>query len=249
MAEFDFREFTATKEDKKDSSSKVKYFNSLKNDGDETLVRFNYDSDKDFKVVSVHRVEDNGRFMSVSCLRELYESKADSKCPFCKLGDKYPVKIKTYVQMIEYTRDEDGNVVVNPVIWERGSAFVTDLLGAFNDGITNGLFPAGTSLRDVVFKVRRSGKPRSSDTRFFLTAGNPSIYPEAVYIKDFSAFDGYDASKHAYWVKSVEDINRFLETGTFKTEEAKEEAAPAPAVETKPAEEVAPKAAPRKINL
>lgn len=248
MAEFDFREFTASKEDK-GSSSKVKYFNSLVKDGDETLVRFNYDSDKDFKVVSTHRVEDNGRPMVISCLRELYETKADSKCPFCKLGDKYPVKIKTYVQMIEYTRDEDGNVVANPVVWERGAAFIKDLLDAFNEGITDGVFPRTTSLRDVVFKVRRSGDKGSTGTRFHLRVGNPAMYPESLYVKDFTAFDGYDASKHAYWVKSVEDINRFLETGTFKTEEAKEEAAPAPAVETKPAEEVAPKAAPRKINL
>lgn len=264
MAEFDFLEFTS-KEDK-GSSAKVKYFNTLKNDGDETLVRFNYDSSSDFKVVSVHRVESDGKFLSVSCLRDMYEKKDEKcSCPFCRNGNKYPVKIKTYVQMIEYTKDENGNVVANPVVWERGSGIVNDILGAFNDGVTNALFPKDTPLRDVVFKIRRQGKAHSTDTRFVISAGNPIMYPDTVYTKDFSSLEGYDASKHVYWVKTADEINRFLETGSFKEkEESKEDgsvskAAPAveepapipetPVEEAAPAPQPTPQAAPRRVQL
>ena len=221
MAEFDFTEFTASKDG---SNTKVGYFNSLKDDGDETLVRFDYDTSTDFKVVVVHRVEKDGKHSQVSCLRDMYEKKDENcKCPFCRQGDKFPTKVKAYVRMIEYSRDADGNVIVTPVVWERGSGFYNDITGAIKDGVSNGLIPDGTSIRDIVFKVRRSGKAKSSDTRFFLTAGNPKMYPEDVYVKDFSGFEKYDASKHAYWVKTAEEMERYIETGSWKKPEAGDE--------------------------
>jgi len=241
MAEFDFTEFTASKDG---SSTKVGYFNSLKDDGDETLVRFDYDTSADFKVVVVHRVEKDGKHSQVSCLRDMYEKKDEHcKCPFCRQGDKYPTKVKAYVRMIEYSRDADGNVIVTPVVWERGSGFYNDISGAIKDGVDNGLIPAGTSIRDIVFKVRRSGKAKSSDTRFFLTAGNPKMYPEEVYTKDFSGFEKYDASKHAYWVKTAEEMERYIETGSWKKPEAGDEEAQInnpSGIEEAPVEEPAP---------
>ena len=259
MAEFDFTEFTASKGGSGAKRTKVGYFNSLKDDGDETLVRFDYDTSADFKVVVVHRVENDGKHSMISCLRDMYEKKDENcSCPLCRLGDKYPAKVKAYVKMIEYSRDAEGNVIVTPVVWERGSGFYNDIVGAIKDGVSNGLIQDGTSIRDIVFKIRRSGKAKSTDTRFVVSAGNPALYPESVYTKDFSGLDGYDASRHMYWVKTAEEINRFLETGSWKKPEADNTedsddtptevaAAPVASVVTERSESVSP--SPRRVHL
>ena len=50
MINIDFTDFTNTKPARTSGEkSKVKYFSSLKDDGDETVVRLDYDSPKDFK--------------------------------------------------------------------------------------------------------------------------------------------------------------------------------------------------------
>ena len=228
--EYDFSEFAAKQAEKDNSSSqgngscsKVRYFNALKNDGDEVIVRLNYTGVNDFKVVPCHRFKVENRWMNVACLRNLYETKEGSNCPLCKTknSDDYPVKSKTFLQMIVYARDEKGNLTVEPVVWERPAAAVNDFIGALNDGVSNLFFPKDTDLHDVIFKVRRSGAAGSRETKYIVTAGNPMAYPEDVYKKDFSGFKGFDSTKFGYFVKTPEEMEYFLQTGSFKKAEKK----------------------------
>lgn len=207
---------------------RVQFFKSLKKDGDEAIIRLAHNSRGDFEVVSLHKVKtNNNRFVNVSCLRDLYEKKETCGCPLCKSENKdyAKVKSKVFVKFIEYTTDKDGKVVATPQVWERPTRFIEEIVGAFNDGVSNGLFPATTKLSDVVFKVRRSGAEGDTETKYYLTAGNPTIYPEAVYAKDaLSAFDNYDLTRACYTVKTAEELDKFLATGDF---EAKEKPVPA----------------------
>lgn len=216
------------------AKKKVQYFNSLKNDGDETLVRFVYTSADDFKVVPVHRVQDGKRFVNVACARGQYEAKDTCGCPLCraKEGDKYlyPAKVKTFLNVLEYTKDEEGNLVATPKVWERPAAIIDEILGAFNDGVSNLLYPKGTPICDVVFKIRRTGTGLG-DTKYHIASGNPAVYPETAYTKDFSSFEGFDASQLSYYKKTSEEMEEYVANKHFpeitKKEESKQQAAPA----------------------
>lgn len=206
------------------AKKKVQYFNSLKNDGDETLVRFVYNSADDFKVVQIHRVPDGKRFVNVACVRGQYESKDTCGCPLCKAkeGDKYlyPAKVKTFLNVLEYTKDEEGNIVATPRVWERPAAIIDEILGAFNDGVSNLLYPKNTPICDVVFKIRRTGTGLG-DTKYHIASGNPAVYPETSYSKDFSSFEGFDASQLSYYKKSTAEMDEYVANKHFP-ESAKE---------------------------
>ena len=183
---------------------KVGYF-SLKNDGDVALVRFAYKTSAEFNITTVHTVEIDGRYKRVSCLRESGKEPV-SKCPLCEAGEK--LYSKFYVKLIEYTKDESGNVVATPKVWERPSGFAQQLEPLCAE--------YGGDLCDHIFKIKRRGAKGDMQTTYDVMYANPELYKESVgYVKDFSAFDNFDLSRHSYYVKSFEEISEFLETGKF----------------------------------
>ena len=205
----------------------VGYFNSLKNDGDEAIVRLNYETKADFKVVTVHRVKVGDFYRNVSCLKGAYDT-ADV-CPLCAKGNK--VLTKVFVSLIDYTKDDAGKVVATPKVWERPVGFVQDILDALKDALDDGFVTPTTKINDVVFKVRRSGEKGSIDTKYRIKVCNPSVFPESIYVKDFSAFEGFDMAHHSYSNKTAEEMKTFIETGKF----------PERVKETKPAQKEEPK--------
>ena len=114
---------------------KVGYFNSLKDDGDETYVRFDYDSKQDFDVVPVHKVKIDDKWRNVECLKKDLKSPADS-CPFCEA--KYKLSVRIFVRLIEYVKDDAGNVTVQPNVWDRPTGFVDSITEAMRDAISDG---------------------------------------------------------------------------------------------------------------
>lgn len=233
MANINFTDF----ESKRDRSSfgdrpRVGYFNSLKDDGDETLIRLNYEAKKDFEVVTVHRVVLDGRWRNVECLKNPYET--DDKCPLCASGDR--MKTKIFVQLLQYSRDEQGNITYEPKVWERGYGFVPELMDTIADAVEDGKVPAGTPISDLVIKVKRVGAKGSLDTKYKLKVMQPAVVPEDVFKKDFSAFEGFDSSHHDYMKKTAEEMGYFLEHQEFP-ERAKPASKPAEApAAPKPAE-------------
>ena len=216
MANINFTDFETKKESRNFGDRvKIGYFNSLKEDGDETLIRLNYSTKADFKVTTVHRLLVDNKWRNIACLRGPYDT--NDKCPLCASGDK--MKSKIFVELLEYSKDENGNIKAEPKVWERGTGFVPELLEEMADAIEDEKITPGTLIRDVVLRVKRVGAKGSLDTKYKIKVMQPAVVPENVFTKDFSAFEGFDAAHHSYQNKTAEEMAYFLETKTFPTVE------------------------------
>ena len=189
---------------------RVGYF-SLKDDGDEAVVRFAYDSPDEFDIMTTHQTQIDGRFRRVNCLRDFNEPV--DKCPMCKAG--VPIQQRFYIKLIEYVMDENGEIEVVPKVWERPTSYVT---------ILNNLFIEYEDIKDFVFKIKRSGKKGSLQTTYSILPANQKIYNESRYEKDFSGFEGYNVLGSALLNWDAEKMKESLGDTETKEEE------PAPVV-------------------
>ena len=205
MSVYSYESFLMNKAEKTSAKptskfQKVGYF-KLSNDGDSTLVRFAYKDKSEFEIATVHVVEGYKR---VVCLRDAKDPV--TKCPLCEAGEK--LYNKFYVKLIEYTKDENGNIVATPKIWERPAGFAQTLDSLCTE--------YGGALSDHIFKIKRRGAKGDTNTTYDVMYANPELYKESVgYVKDFSAFENFDLSRHSYYVKSFEEIAEYCETGKF----------------------------------
>lgn len=193
---------------------KVTFFNGLKDDGDEIIVRFAYESPRDFDLNTVHRVKgklNDGKeiYKSISCLREATDPL--SKCPLCEKGEK--IASKFFVKFLEYTKDEAGNVVHHAKVWERPANFARALVSKVEEAIEMGVYAPGTPISNIVFKIKRRGVKGSLQTTYDIIPTNPIVFKPEVYVPDFSDFADYKVAGSAYLEKSFDEINTFLVDG------------------------------------
>ena len=158
---------------------KVGYF-SLKQDGQEAIVRFMHDSPDDFDIVGVHRVQIEDRIRAVNCIGS--EKDPSKECPLCESGNSRTYRF--YIHLIEYVRDQAGNIVATPKIWERSTTYINRFVNLINEY---------GPLSDVVFKVKRNGAAGSKDTTYDIMFANPNVYRADLYKKDSNAFNGFKA--------------------------------------------------------
>lgn len=182
------------------NTSNVSYF-SLKNDGDEAIVRIMHDSVDTFDIHTVHTVKVNDKFRKVECIREPHQPL--NACPLCEGGEKIQQRI--YIQMIQYVVD-NGQIVPKAVVWERPASTYAKKLKALIDeyGV----------LSDYIFKVKRNGAAGSMDTSYELMLGHPNLYPNDKYPK-VNLFEGYNSLDHAVMNKGYNDMVTFINTGNF----------------------------------
>lgn len=195
----------------KDEFKKVGYFNSLKDDGDEAVVRFAYDGIDDFDIQTIHVVEVDGKFRRVACLRKSVSDKSD--CPLCGSGDY--AKDKVYIKLLDYVKDESGNIVAEAKVWERPAKFIQKIVSGFTQATEMGVYPMTSNISDVVFKIKRVGGKGSTDTYYDVIPANPNVYKSDIYAKDFSDFEGLDLAHHSYSNKTAEEMDEYLKTGAF----------------------------------
>ena len=184
--------------------SNVGYF-KLVDDGDEAIVRFDYDSPSELVMAHVHdEPVGNNKHRRVLCLRE--NARDDmAKCPLCSRGDKYFAKV--YLKLIEYAKDEHGKVVAQAKVWERPESFADEIVEYINNY---------GGIKDVVFKIKRKGARGSMDTNYILTPMPSTIYNEANgYAKDFSEFENFYLYPHSFMSKTKEEIEEYIATGEF----------------------------------
>lgn len=207
MAKLDYSSYesVSTKTNSKQRSN-VGYFNSLKDNNDSTIVRFAYSSPAEFDIVTVHKVQVDGKWKSVSCLKGPYD--AVDNCPLCKAGVKLNRKI--YIKLIEYVKDANGQVVAQPKIWERPAEGKND----FAKKLANFINVYG-DLRNMVFQIVRNGYKGSMDTTYDILPVNAQIYPENIYVKNFSDFDSLDLAHHSYLEKNFDELSQYVATGSF----------------------------------
>lgn len=185
----------------KSTSPKVAFF-SLKNDGDEAIVRFNYGSVTELSKTTIHTFFDKGtnKWTNVDCLKG--QNDTVDACPICKSGTK--PSLRSFIQLIVYTKDAAGNVVCTPSIWNAP--------GKFANSLSSYITEYG-DLRDCLFKLKRVGSGTS--TTYSPIYLNPMVYKDDIYKKDFSVFVDYSPKGKCYKVKSFEDLQSVVLTGAL----------------------------------
>lgn len=201
MAKISYEAFQKVQEEQ-DSGSGVGFF-SLKNDGDEAIVRIMHDSPEDYDILSVHPIKVGDKYTKVECIDDNVH--ADS-CPLCR-AEGVKLQYRFFVHMIQYVKDEQGNIVSKPVVWDRSAREMSTKL--------NALIQEYGPLSDCVFKVRRNGKAGEKTTTYEIMFGNPNIYRSDLYPKDSVVFKGYSASGKQVMIKTADEMRHFLSNGTF----------------------------------
>lgn len=188
-------------------------FFTLKNDGDEAIVRIMHDSPEDFDILAVHQTTVDGKFRNVSCLRS--PSDPMDMCPFCAANKKFATRL--YIHLIQYVRDENNQIVAQPKVWERSTAYAKQLAEYINEY---------GPLSDMIFKIKRSGAKGSMDTTYTIIPANAKLYPEDIYVKDAEALADYQALGHAVLDKNYEEMIAMLD-GAPTTQQSAAPARPA----------------------
>lgn len=205
MAQISFDVAKQLAETQNSGGNSVSFF-TLKNDGDEALVRILYDNTSEFEIFAVHEVEVpiNGskRRRKISCLRNPQDS--IDMCPLCAAGNS--TKNSFFIKMLQYTQNEQGQIQVTPVIWERSISYATKL---------KNLLDEYGPLSDCIFKIKRSGAAGSRDTTYEFFFGNPKMYPNEVFVKDTSGFDNYKILGTLVQDRTYDDIMTFVNAGNF----------------------------------
>lgn len=183
----------------------MSYF-SLKNDGDEAIVRILHDTTDSFDIFACHQAKYNGKDRYVNCLRDPHDPV--EKCPFCEAGEK--LSYQFYIHLIEYVTGENGQIIPTAKIWQRGMSYANTI---------KNLISEYGNLSDVVFKIKRSGAAGSRDTTYSIMMANPNVYRSDLYPK-VDLFGDYQVLGAAVLNKSFEDMNTYINTGAFPTPNA-----------------------------
>lgn len=216
MAIFSYDDIVKKNDNTNFKERKVQYLNSfLKKDGSEVIVRFPYTSTKQFDFVSIHKTQVGDKFKNIFCLRTSPKEPLDN-CPLCsgkKLnGESYEApKTRFFIKLIAYIKDEKGDIVVTPCIWEQ-SAFSKGGASRIVRMLADLLNDYG-NLQEVPCKITRSGEGLS--TEYDIRPVNPVVYSAEMFPIDFSAFEDFTLKGIGYTERSFEDLQTLVETGEF----------------------------------
>lgn len=184
-----------------DGNFRVGFF-SLKNDGDEAIVRIMHDSTDTFDIVTTHPVQIGNKYRRVNCIRDPRDPL--DNCPLCKSGSK--IQQRLYIHLIQYVKDDQGNIVPQGKVWERAASYAVTL---------KNLIDEYGPLSNCIFKIRRNGEAGSMQTTYSILYGNPQVYRNDIYPTDPSIFEGYSAVGTAVMDKNFDELAEFMATGEF----------------------------------
>lgn len=185
----------------------------LQNDGEEAIVRFAHDSIMDFDIQTVHNVTVNGKYRNVSCLRDPHEPL--EKCPFCANGFK--LNQRFYIHLVQYSMDSAGNIVAEPKVWERSVQYANTLKSYIDNY---------GPLSDLICKIIRHGAKGDMKTTYEIVPNlSKQLYPDNIYVKDMSAFEGYTSLGTVVMDKSYDDCLQYVNTKAFPQAPVQQQAA------------------------
>ena len=122
MAYISFDNLNTVAPQNQQSSSQVGFF-TLKDDGDEAIVRFMHDDTASFEILGTHQIKVNGKFRRINCIRNPQDP--ISSCPFCEGGEK--LEYRFFIHLLQYTNNPDGTVSVEPKVWERSISYANKM--------------------------------------------------------------------------------------------------------------------------
>lgn len=182
-------------------SGSFEFFN-LRNDGDQSVVRFMYKDVSDFDIFTVHNVTINGKYRKVSCIRDPHD--ATEACPLCASGNS--ISNRFYIKMLEYRVNDQGQVEIHPVVWERSMSYASKLKSMLEEY---------GPLEDCLFKIKRNGAAGSMDTTYDIMFCSPKVYSDETYPKIEDAFKDTKFLGTIVLDKTYAEIETFLATGAF----------------------------------
>lgn len=193
----------------KNSNATTKEFNnsvgffSLKNDKDEAIVRFMHDDTSSFEILETHAIQLNGKFRRLNCIRTPMQP--IDACPMCAKGEK--VDYRFFIHLLQYTKNPDGSVSVEPKVWERSLSYANKLSEYINNY---------GPLSDIICKVVRHGVAGDMKTEYEIIPNlNKQIYRDDIFVKKLGCFDNYKALGTTVLDKTADEINEYLQTGNF----------------------------------
>ena len=233
MAQFNYNDYNKVVElaqSGENSNVKVGFF-KLKDNGDAAIVRIGLSSIDELKFATIHKHKNGTRWEATSCLNTLGSSDGNV-CPLCAEAAKpgsavSKAKKVCYVPMLASYKNADGTYAAPiPVIWERPAAFSRELatkLSILQD------------LKNTYFLITRNGAANSQSTTYSLDNLPENLVANyGVNIApDFSAFNNFKIERHSYWVRTADEMNAYLRTGTFP-QRAQTNAQPAQAAQPAP---------------
>lgn len=203
----EFQQRAAEMEENQGNSTRVGFF-ALKNDGDKAVVRIMHESPDDFDMLAIHRMEVGGnKFRAVNCLRGPKDP--IDMCPACAAGEK--VNLRLYIHLLEYVKNDDGQIVPVPKVWERSMSYAKTLADYISEY---------GPLSDMIFTIKRNGAKGSLETTYTVLPANEKIYPQDIYYKDDSLFEGYTALGTAVVNKDYEGMLELMEGSTTLSQAA-----------------------------
>ena len=203
MGQVTFEQATETMSATTNNSRNNVSFFSLKNDGDEAIVRFMHDNTASFDIVAIHpNISVDGKMRKVNCIRDAREPL--DKCPLCNSGAK--IENKFFIHLIQYVRDESGNIIPTAKVWERSLVYANQLATLINEY---------GPLSDCIFKIRRCGVAGSKDTTYQIMYASPQVYKPELYPKKEDLFEGFKVIGSIVMDKTFDELSSFVATGSF----------------------------------
>ena len=182
---------TTEQADKYYSGGSSEWF-QLKNDGDVARVQFMFDGIDEIPTFSTHRIKIGDKERQVDCLR--MPGDPIDKCPLCEAG--VPAKAARFIVMYQL---DDQKVK----IWERGRQFISKLQGLIN---------RYSPLSSHVFEIERHGRAGDQSTKY-------EIYPvDSIAPEDISQMEMPELEGSLVLQKNADEMNEYLETGSFPSE-------------------------------
>lgn len=184
-----------------DGNFSVGFF-SLKNDGEEAIVRIMCDSMSDLEIMTVHPVTVGASAFpnrQVNCLRDPRDPL--EMCPLCAAGEK--VRQKVFIRMIQYDPfTKEGK----PVVWDRVASVFAPKIKSFLDNYG--------PLSHIMCKIIRHGTGKS--TQYDIVPNiNPMEFNETNYPIPENAFEDFTVLGRMVMDKNAEEIMQFMRTGAF----------------------------------
>ena len=199
MAKWTFEDAIAQQQN--NFGDRVGFF-SLKNNGDEAIVRFMYESTNDFEILSYHTVQVGDRTRKINCVREAHE--AVSACPLCSRGENTVTRF--FIKLIQYVPDENGGIVAVPKVWERSISYAKTLSDLMNEY---------GPLKNNLFKIKRNGAAGSRDTKYSIMYASPQVYPVETYPYTGNELADFSVLGNLITNPTVDELNKFVVTGVF----------------------------------
>ena len=183
-------------------------FFTLKNDGDEAVVRFMCDSTDDFDIQMVHNITIGNKYRKVACLRDPRDPL--NKCPFCEVGEN--IATRFFIRLLQYTKVADpqtGNTIIVPkaMIWERATNYAKTLKSYLDNY---------GPLSDIICKIIRHGAAGDMKTTHQIVPNlSKQIYRDDIYVKDPTLFGTFETLGTFVMNKNYNEMSDFLAKGQF----------------------------------